>query len=394
VKCLVYISMILLAIGCTDAPTDWSPYYESQHTQAYGTEVFQDQLNELYPSAKKTIIKNRTPEFFEDYYGQNSTYFYINTNCYINDTLFEDILHYTKSNNSVFIATDEGENDCYNKLGISMNYAYDQKYFKLTLKHLHYGDKEFTLKNRPTEIAYFSKIPTNAQVLGTIEIADSIYPNFIALNRLQGSKILLHANPELFSNYHLLHENDAQYSLNTLSHLMHTNEIIWDGFGTRRRYFTPPSEGDSADLLRYITKHKSLLLALLCISLMIGLFLLFNYKRVVRAMPVHSAQQNNSIAFMQMVANLFVGQENHIDLARYRIHFFLDRIKDKYYIDIGTLDETFKNSLAIKSGLKAEELNRLILELRKVKNTNYLNKANFVKFSKTIEHFTKKLSIL
>jgi hypothetical protein len=111
-------------------------------------------------------------------------------------------------------------------------------------------------------------------------------------------------------------------------------------------------------------------------------------------MPVHSAQQNNSIAFMQMVANLFVGQENHIDLARYRINFFLDRLKDKYYIDIGTLDETFKNSLAIKSGLKAEELNRLILELRKVKNTNYLNKANFVKFSKTIEHFTKKLSIL
>lgn len=393
-KFVAYISFILLAAGCMDAPTDWSPYYESQHTQAYGTEVMQEQLSTQFPNAKQTIIKKRTPEFLAEYYDQNSTYFYINTNCYVNEDLCEDLLRYSKSNNSLFIATDEGENPFYQKLGIRMNFAYDQKLFKLTLKHLNFGDKEFTIKNRPTPIAYFSKVPANAQILGTIEIADSIYPNYIALNRQQGSKVLLHANPELFSNYHLLHENDAQYSFNTLSYLTNTSEFLWDGFGTKRRYFTPPSNGDSSDLLRYITKHKSLLLALLCISLMVGMFLLFNYKRVVRAMPLHTAQQNNSIAFMQMVANLFVGQENHIDLARYRIHFFLDIIKDKYYVDIGTLDDTFKKNLAVKAGIKPENLDPLMLELKRVKNTNYLNKAHFVRFSKTIEHFTKKLSIL
>ncbi|PCJ66733.1 MAG: hypothetical protein COA58_04540 [Bacteroidetes bacterium] len=390
---IISLSLVIL-MGCNDVKvSDWTPYYESQYKTPYGTKVLEEELQNLYPDAYIDVVKNRTQEHLEEFYGENSTWIYINPHFYPDDDLMDDLMAYTESNNSLFIATNDNYNSCLSYLDVQTTYAIGKKY-ELTLDYLYGGSQSYTITDRENRFNYFSSIPPYAQVLGTIEVGDSTHPNFIALSRPNGqSQIFLHANPELFSNYHLLNKEDALYSLNTFSYLNQTSQIIWDGYGTERRYRSEPSEGDISGLLRYIRKNKSLLAAFLLLTSCMVFFVLFNYKRVTRRIPVHIPLENNTIAFMQMVANLFVSEENHIHLAKYRVNYLLDKLKEKYYLDISEIDDSFKKNLAIKTSLDPSELDRFILTINKIKNTNYLNKQNFIKFNKTVESYRSKLAL-
>jgi len=318
---------------------------------------------------------------------------YINPYFFPNDEFMDQLINYNNANNSLFIATNQANNSCFSLLGVQIGYHVGKEY-KLKLDYLYDGPKEYVIKDREIGFHYFTKTPKKAKILGTIQVGDTTYPNFIALSRSDDqSTIFLHCNPELYSNYHLLQKEDALYSLNSLSYLEQTSQIIWDGYGTRRRYTTPPSDGDTEGLLRYIRKNSSLFAAFIILLSCMVFFVLFNYKRMTRSLPVHVPQENNSIAFMQMVANLFVSEENHIHLAKYRVNYLLDRIKEKYHLDISNIDDDFQNSLAIKTSMNPPDLDRLMNLVRKIKKTNYLNKANFINFNKTLESYITRLDI-
>lgn len=384
----------LLVTGCQKEKVDWRRYFESQHNTPFGTSVLLSELEYLFDDPYVEVIKGRTEESLDEWAEEYSTYVYINPVFYPDESLFERLLKYNADENSAFISTYESPNSAFEHFGIETSGTEDSLY-RLTLTSLNESDRSFTIENkRYSDIVYFTKIPDFARILGTVVVGDSSYPNFFSLSREDGqSQLFFHANPELFSNYHLLKDEDGLYALNTFSHLQHTEFFLWDGFGTERRYSMPPSEGDSAGLLRYILANKSLFYALLLLMGALIFFILFNYKRVTRSMPIHIPPENNSIEFMTLVANLFVSEENHIDLARYRVNYVLDKIKEKYYLDIAEVDDNFRERLAAKANLNPDDLKPFIYHINKVKNTNYLNKESFLKFNKIIEPFISKLSL-
>lgn len=393
-KRLAYISILLFTLGgCVKMPVDWSPYFESQYTQPYGTKVMVEVLEELYPYSDVEVIKNRSQDYIADWYDREACFMYINTRFWPDSAFYEDLLNFNSEGNSLFIAT-EGENACFDKHGISQAHQNIEQY-KLSLHYLYGGKQSYTIDNRPNNaVSYFTKYPSYAKILGTVQIGDSTYPNFISLNRQDGtSKIFLHANPELFSNYHLLHKKDGLYSLRTLAHIKQASTFLWDGYGTKRRYTTPPSDGDATGLLRYIKANKSLSFGFGLLLLALILFFVFNYKRVTRSMLLHLPKKNNSVAFMKLIAGLFKHQENHIDLAKYRANYMLDRIKDKYFVEIGQMDDDFTQKLAQKSTLTESDLAPLTRQLKKIRNTNYLNEEDFIRFCKIVEPYIDKLSL-
>ena len=392
----IYIITLLTALSACEQRTDWYPYFESQHKTPYGTKVLQEQLGNVLPDTYVEIIKSSTDELLaEDMYEQ-TTYMYINPQYYPDSSQTSALLNFTQSDNGLFIATtDEYFNPLFTKFKISLESINNVKQpIKLNLIHLTDGDYTHNIKLRDSTITYFHQIPDYATVLGTVEVGDSSYPNYIGITVGGENNVLyLHSNPELFSNYHMLKGDDGRYALNCLSNLYHTGYFLWDGFGTKRRYSTPPSSGDSSDLLRYIWSNPALKYALLTLMAAFLLFFLLNYKRVVRSIPVFQTRKNSSIGFMKMVATLFMQEENHIHLARYRVNYFLDKIKEQHFIDFSQLDEEFTRNLAVKTQLTELELRPLITQLTKVKNANYLNEKDFFRFSKIIESFIQKLNI-
>jgi hypothetical protein len=189
----------------------------------------------------------------------------------------------------------------------------------------------------------------------------------------------------------MLHGQDGLYAVNSLSHLHHTETFIWDGFSTGNRYKAAAGQSSDFGILRYIHQHKSLWYAFLILVLAMLSFVVFNYKRITRAMAIYAPQKNNSIAFMRMVAVLFEKEENHIELARYRITYLLDGIKHRYHIDTSVLDDVFKQKLADKANIPKAEVDIVITQIFKIKESARLDKTGFMHFNETLESFIKKI---
>jgi hypothetical protein len=204
-------------IGCDQTKvSDWSHYYESQYKTPYGTSVLKEELQYIFPDAFIDVVKKRTQQHIEEFYGQQSTLMYVNPEFYPDEEFMDQLLEYNNSRNTLFIATNEQNNSCFSILGVETGYHLSNEY-SLTLNFLYDGTKNYTLKDREKGFHYFATVPSKAKIRGTIQVGDTTYPNFIALSKDDQSQIFLHCNPELYSNYHLLNKEDALYSLKSVS---------------------------------------------------------------------------------------------------------------------------------------------------------------------------------
>lgn len=391
-----YISLCLaLVMGCSEQEkqVDWSPYFESQHKTPLGTEVFRKELKYVFEDAEIKNITGTTDDYIQYKWHTNTTFMYVNTRYFPKQLQSYHLLEFAKKENSLFIASYFNDQYLLKELGVKTNSKILDKYVA-TLDYLRPNKKQFSIENKFSTVHYFSKIPANAKILGYLKI-DSLYrPNFIQLTLKNNvGYIYLHANPELFSNYYMLNKNDGLYALNTLNYLKHKNSIIWDGNGTERRYTSQPSEGGIAETLRFVFSSKPLSAAFFLALAAIVLFVAFNYKRIVRPIATHKPLNNNSLAFTKLVGNLFIDQENHIDIARYRIIYLLDNVKRKFNLDISKLDEAFTHKLAEKAGMSEDELKPFVRLVNKIKNNSYLSKDEFISLNKSIDVFSKKLKI-
>jgi hypothetical protein len=384
-----------MVVGCNQnqEDIDWNRYYESQYKTPFGTSIFRSELKRVLEDAFVKDISKKTDELIEDNKAQDGTYFYINPRYYPNKLNSYHLFQLAKNENALFIATNFNDPYLLSELQIAPSHIETEK-IQLKLHFLEGGDKDFKLTAVDRYTSFFSKIPANAKILGSIKVGNSYKPNFIQLSlKNQSGQILLHANPELFSNYCMLQNSDGLYALNTLHYVKKTSFIYWDGYDTYRRYTQAPVGGGMGDTLRYIWSSPPLTAAFWIALGAMVLFAGFNYKRVVRSIPVHKPLKNNSLAFATLVGNLFMEQENHIDLARYRSIYLLDTIKRKFNLDTSELDELFTQKLAEKSQVSINELSPLIRHVQRIKTRGYIDKTDFISFTKTIDTLHKKLNI-
>jgi hypothetical protein len=396
-KGIVYISLLLMVIGIgcnTSKPkTDWSRYYESQYKAPFGTYVFRKELESIFSSSEVHNINGNTADYLIDEYFTNSTYFYINKRSfYLDSNTLAELLDFMMYDNGIFISTNSFDNAFFNTYDIQTQ-AIEQNTSNLTLE-VQNRTKHFEINNRETTIRYFSNYPSSAKILGTVEVDGRLQPNFISYSfGGTNAQILLHCNPAYFVNYHMLNEDDGLYALNTLNSVVHSDGFIWDGLRTRQRYFEVPHEGGMSELFSYVLNNKSLLYSFLTMLTGVVLLLLFNYKRITRQIPIFKKQDNNSVAFIKTIANLFMNQNNHIDLARYRVNFILDRIRMKHHLNTTNLDLDFKERLAQKLGVNTNNIEVFISTIEGVRTSDHMNRKDFIAFNVIIERNIKKLNL-
>lgn len=382
----IILLLSLIITSCSKSRTDWYPYYESQHKTPYGTKVFMEQLENLFPSVYQKSIKEKTEKFLEDNYLGPGTFFYINPVFFPDKESYQQIVKYAERPNDIFISTSSSRSAAYKQFGIKIK-SNDEDTFNLRIKNLDIEDQKFSIANRiPKHTSYFDSIPEFSTVLGTVEIDSIEKPNYILVfNYKNKSAFYFHAQPSLFSNYHMLRDDDGKYALNCMSHLRYTDYIFWDGYSTRRRYMTQASDGSSNSMLRYIHSSKALSYGLYTLMTLIFLFFAVNYKRVMRPSPIRRPVKNNSLDYIKVIAALFEGESNKIRAAQYRTNYILDRIKDKYYLDSSDVNDEFLEALAAKSEVPSKKLASFVYQLRKTRENETMDSEEFLFFNKVVE---------
>ncbi len=389
-----YLLLILASFlaGCSGPPVNWSPTFDSAHTIPYGTYVLHQEMETLFPGSQRNDISYNTYEFLEQmhYESRTDTYMLIYPNDLFTDGTWEKLLQYVNQGGTAFISGAPNAT-LSNALGFEygffgQNHLDDEIIAGFSVRN---SQHETTYNyQEPVTAKYFAAFdPEITEVLGYIHFEGKKEPNFMKIYHGNGF-FLLHSEPYVFTNYHLLRSPNEQYVAEVLSYLPDAN-ILWDNHRINQRE-NRENDGGFFNALGFILKHKSLRWAFFILLAMGSLFLLFNSKRKQKAVRIIEPYPNYSLSFARTLSELYKNHSNHTALVKYKINYFLDQIRVHYHISAKDTQNDFAELLSTKSGVDIKLCKKLALQIDIFRTKDYLDKEDFFKLESLIHSFKLK----
>ncbi len=375
-------------------PIDWRPTYSSYDKIPYGNYVLYDLLENIFPSNVEVVHQPIYNQLYTIGWEtqEPSNYLFINERFILSELEAKKLLPYVEEGNHVFIAANywEIEDGIADTLDFDIDYGgtlfwsvpddtteqqEGSNFLHVDLK----TENGYPLKKSRYQF-YFSKLDTAyMEVLGVNEREE---PNFIKINYGEGA-FLLSCVPEHFTNYNMLHKDNAEYVAKVLSHLPNQT-TYWDEYYKVGRR-------ESQTIFRYILSRPALKWLLYMSLLSLVLFIIFEAKRKQRIIPVVEPPQNTTLDFVETISGLYMHQENHKNLADKKISFLYNYIRSKLYLrDIEMTNDFFKR-LSIKSGVKEDEIKQLFQLIRNIQMKNEIYDTELVVLNKRIDEFYQKV---
>lgn len=381
--------LILIGIMAIDAnrpkPIDWRPTFSLNDKIPFGLYVFSKEYKKVFAPQKVTQFGESPYEFFDEAYDFDAqgyqikgTFLYINNEFDLDEESVEELLYFTSHGNNVFMSCSEFPQLLEDSLSFKMKYDFKGKdtISLSTVSH----NKKYKPFHKGINPLFFSEIDSSTTtVLGAQkDNLGKVETNFIKISHGRGN-FYLHAQPIVFTNYYLLKENH-NYTEDLLSYIPKENDIFW-----KVRRYNNQNMIDSP--LRYIFSQAALKWAWLFAIFGMVIFMFFNAKRRQRVIPIVTPLRNTTVDFTKTIGNLYYQEKDYMNIIDKKIIFFLEKIRNDYYLDTFNLDDTFINRLHQKSGKSKDEISELIHLIKKLRNRFTATEKDVVELNSKIEKF-------
>lgn len=240
--------------------------------------------------------------------------------------------------------------------------------------------------SRNVPIRYFSQIDTATQtVLGNV----GIYKNSL---RIQNPKInflkapfkkgtiILHSQPEMFTNFFLLEQSNATYTAALLSYINNGENLYWDNYY---------KSGKTIDVspLRVLLQNRSFKWAYYFVLFGILIYIFFEGKRKQRSIPIIKPLENKTFLYTQTVAEMYLEQREYQALAQKQIALFLEYIRTKLRLTTEKIDNRFLQAVAERSGNSAKDTENLFKYFNMISSNPKPKKEDLITLHEKIDTF-------
>ena len=192
---------------------------------------------------------------------------------------------------------------------------------------------------------------------------------------------ILNSTPLVFSNIYLLAGNNHEFVSTMFSYLPNT-AIEWtEYYHLGRMEISTP--------LRFILMNETLRWAYYITIISILLFMIFELKRKQRIIPVVKPLANTTLEFVTTIGNLYYQRSEHKNIAEKKIHFLMDQIRIKHWMNTSKLDEHFVQALARKTAKSEEEVDDLVKAIVSIQSRDKISAGELIDFNKKIEKFNE-----
>lgn len=196
----------------------------------------------------------------------------------------------------------------------------------------------------------------------SVTVGDSILHFPVAMSLPWGKgELVLATNALLFTNYGMLDGGNATYLFRVLSRLKDFPVV-------RTEAYMQETAQEQMSPFRYFLAQKPLRWALYLSMMGILLFMVFTARRKQRAIPVMREPENKSLEFIELIGTLYYQKKDHADLVRKKYIFFAEELRREIQVDVEDVaeDERSFGRIARKTGMEAEDIRKLIREIRPV----------------------------
>lgn len=380
---LFILILILIGMVIFDAnrpkPINWTPTFSIKDKIPFGLYVLDNEIDSLFNQQKIEKFGVTPYEFLDPKYTySDSTYttkgtiLYIDEDCSIDEESAQELLYFVSHGNSIFISA--------TNFPVKLR---DSLHFEYSYSNTFTDSLQFSVKNeekfsylKGINDSYFTEYDSlNVEVLGyqSTKTKDSV-ANFIRIPH-GGGNFYFHTQPIAFTNYYLLQKKKYKYAQSVLSHI-NDDKIFWYLESSRNNLGSP---------MRYILSQPALKWAWYISIISIIIFMFFNAKRRQRVIPIKEPLKNTTVDFTKTIGNLYYQEGNHQDIIDKKIKFFLEKIRNDYFIDTFDLNESFINRLHQKTGKSKTEIEGIVRLIKKYRNQLGSSEKDLVEFNNALE---------
>lgn len=370
-------------------PIDWTKTYNETHKSPYGTYIFYNELENLFPLSTVQDIQVTPYEYFEEFYDyENSVYLTSGTYMYIDELMTVDefsaqeLLDFASHGNDIFISSSYLPELLKDSLKLKMTNDFDFRgKADLYFSNDRFKSDSITISRGLNNI-YFSELDSvSTTVLGfqRFSIAERI--NYVKVNYEAGN-FYIHLQPIAFTNYNLLKKANKKYTEAVVSYL--SDDTLY--FDSRNK----SRDALSNSPLRFILSKPALKWAWFLSLLALIVFVIFNAKRKQRVVKIIKPLENTTIAFTKTIGNLYYETKDHNNIIDKKITYFLEYIRRVYYLNTEILDEKFVKNLALKSDKNIETIKKLINTIAHLRAKSLCTEEDLLNLNRAIEDFHKK----
>jgi len=376
---VVVIVMALTVFSSADRKVDWEQTYDANSKQPYGLYIFGEQLKHFF--SKRVDRISYTPYEYLRRNQQKGECNYIFTTKGIDEVSLKKVLSDVQAGSqALFLNNDDGLMDT---LKIKTNYQLMVSEVNLQLNSTSYNKPIYLRPERDyIRVNYFTRLDKERdKALGYAFSSDGKKErrkiNFVEVPYGKG-KFFLHLGPPIaFTNYFLKESQEVRsYAATVLSYLPKDRPTVW---------FVPSNQGK--DELSFIMSQPQLRTAWHLMLVGFLLYLLFKGKRQQRIIPVIEKPKNTTIEFAQSISSLYYQERDATDMVRKKITYFLDQVRQRYYLDTQQINKDFATKLANKSGKDKDLVQQIVGTIIHFEQTQQAQEETLTQLDKWIDEF-------
>ncbi|TAH26024.1 MAG: hypothetical protein EAZ07_04845 [Cytophagales bacterium] len=198
-------------------------------------------------------------------------------------------------------------------------------------------------------------------------------------------KLIIHANPILFTNYYFIKKEGFLHHKQVLS-LLNKGPIYWN----------EPNENNSIQNtqgtypLKFLFSSPYLRYAWYLLLLSILLYIIFRSKRMQRVIPITPKNKNSTIGLIKAIGTLYHQNKNKHYIGTEMYLIFLTEARTRYNIQTDTDEKSLISVLSDVSKVDKNVINNLFRQFNKVRFNENARSEDVISLYNMINNYHKR----
>ena len=204
-----------------------------------------------------------------------------------------------------------------------------------------------------------------------------------------GGKVIITTLPLIYTNYGVM-DPDARKLCEYMSSFFKGRKLyrLHD-----KENDVVPVEDDDGDF-KYILSQPPLKWAFYIILGLLVVYMVFNSRRRMKAIPVHKIDEDTTLQFAKVLGTFYYHQDNHVLFLIKRYNKLKSVLQSRYGWDVDKIEASdLLNRLYVITGIKKERIAKLLIRFREYNQDSRvpMTKEDIIEYIEIIKEIEKNL---
>jgi hypothetical protein len=351
-------------------------------------------INSLFNYGVTDVIDKSFSKLRYEINYDKSLYIIVAKAVFVSRDDLESMMNYVSNGNTLFISAEYIDEKLTDTLGAKVSFDFST-FFAQSEYDMEKKDTWVSLAQEPAANKQkygFFFVPFNNRVISydtsaTQELGynEENRSNFIAVDHGQG-KFILHIAPAAFSNYFLLTGNNKEYLEKAISYFKpETSSVYWDNYYRLRR-----GSDENFSIVNFFKKHPALYYAFWLTLAALLFFIAFAGKRRQRFVPEKIPNANTTVSYTETIGRLYLQKKDNRNIALKIFTYFLEHVRNNYYLNTQSLNNDFIEALSRKSGVPEAKVKHLLQLMDDTDRSDNISDMRLLELHNLVQEYFKK----